>query len=182
MKYLALFLTLVLSTTVQAQTVTIAHGGTSATTAAQARINLGLPSILVQATDDTTSSLTAHSSPLTFSAAKNSTYTFDMYGYFTSSSNAGIKAAVAVPSGATLVATAIETGTTASDTHTEAFTASGTLGAAFTQGTSLNGVFHIHGVVTTASTANSVTLQFAKVTSGTATLKAGSYIKWTKVS
>ena len=181
MRTLLAFLILALAGTAEAQIVTVSHGGTGASTAAQARINLGLPAETLLAADTAITALTATGTPLQFAAAKNSTYTFDVYGYATSSSNAGAKLAISVPSGSTLTAMAVETGTTASDTHTEVFTAGGTLGAAFVQGTSLNGVFHIHGSVITNSTAGNVILQAAKVTSGTVTVKAGAYINYTKV-
>jgi hypothetical protein len=55
-------------------------------------------------------------------------------------------------------------------------------GNAYTQGTnSLPGVIEIRATVTTGANAGNLTVQFLKVTSGTATVKVGSVVKRTKV-
>ena len=182
MKILLTLIALLVATTAQAQITTVAHGGTGASTAAQARVNLNVPTQAVQTTDDTTSSLTLHNSAtLTFAVGASQTWAFDVYAYVTSSTATGDKLAVSVPTGSTLVATAIETGSSAAVTNTEVLTTSATLGTSFVTASPLAGVVRIHGSVITSSTAGNVTVGFAKVTSGTATFKAGSCITYTRI-
>lgn len=141
-----------------------------------------LNSVVRLTADTTTTSQTLVGTPLQFSATDTqSYYWFDATIIDTSSTSAGIKLGVSLPSGGTIVgeANGMTTGVTA--TLWDYISASATAGGVFTSVASIKGMIHVHGVVHIGSAAGSVMLEFLKVTGGTGALLAGSSITWGKI-
>ncbi len=142
--------------------------------------NISAESTARLSSDATTTSTTATNvTGLSFSIGSNETMNFEFNLRTGSSSNAGIQVAITFPAGATMLATAVGT-TTASGSAaamgTDVMTASGTLGISFNTETSQTGVLNIKGIVVNGGTGGTVQLQFAKTTSGTATIAANSFV------
>lgn len=130
----------------------------------------------------TTSTSAADATGLSFPIGANEVWSFECYMKVGSSSTAGTKYAVNVPSGATL-AVQVEGQTTGNGVFAqEQLTAAATLTStafnttgAFT--TAAVGAFvAVRGVVANGSTPGTVQVQHAKVTSGTATIYANAYL------
>lgn len=109
-------------------------------------------------------------------------YHFEAHLKVGSSSAAGTDYAIAVPAGATFTAYVFGTNSSAGAFFQEQVTASGTLTtahfniAALT--TAAQGAFvHIYGIITMGGTAGNLKVQHAKVTSGTSTVYAGSFMR-----
>jgi hypothetical protein len=92
-----------------------------------------------------------------------------------SSSAAGVKVALTVPPGAVFRAWAIGSGAAKSTLQVDLMNSSGVLGVAFNTFAGTGNYLSIKGGVVNGTFAGSMQLQAAKVTSGTATLSAGSY-------
>jgi hypothetical protein len=120
---------------------------------------------------------TRTNTPLYFSVDSNSTYGFRICLYIGSSSTAGIEVALDIPTSATLVATVVGSKAAADSLGTDIMSADTTAGAAFNKYNGTTGVLWIQGTVKTAGTNGNVRLMFLKATSGTATLKSGSFIR-----
>jgi hypothetical protein len=98
-----------------------------------------------------------------------------------STSAAGLKIAISVPPGASFRAVAFGASSSATAFQSDFMTSSGTLGAAFAT-VNANGLYlNIKGGVINGNFAGMLKLQAAKVTSGTATLFAGSFFTATQL-
>jgi hypothetical protein len=93
-----------------------------------------------------------------------------------SSSTAGVKVALTVPPGAVFRAWAVGSGAAKSTLQVDLMNSSGVLGAAFNTFAGTGNYLSIKGGIVNGTFAGSLQLQAAKVTSGTATLSAGSYL------
>lgn len=125
-------------------------------------------------TASTTQSLVG--TPLKFTVDSNSVWEFDAFLRTGSSSSAGIEFGVTVPSGGTVYATTLGSTTGVTAFSTDIISASATAGLAYNTVNAATGVIQIHGIITTAGTAGTVVVGFLKVTSGTATIGAKSYL------
>lgn len=139
-------------------------------------INLNHAAARVGPSDATTTSTTAADvTGLSFAIGANEIWSFEFNLRTGSSSAAGIKLGLNVPASATFLATAIHS--QAGGTFTsELFTADDTLGATIMTANAQTGVTRISGTIANSTNAGTVQLRFAKVTSGTATVAANSYV------
>ncbi len=121
-----------------------------------------------------------------FNIAANEVWSFEIYCKIGSSSAAGTKYAINIPSGATIMAQVWGSlGSTTAYTQ-DTISAATTLGVAFNtaglttaaQGANLT----IRGVVANGSTPGTVQFQHAKGTSGTSTIYANSYMVARRIS
>ncbi len=132
--------------------------------------------------DATTTSTTgvdvadANSNKLQFAIGDSEVWSFEYNLINGSSSSAGIKFALDIPTGSTLAACAVGTTTGVTVFSSDRMTADVTYGLAFNTVAAQTGYTRITGVVTNGSTDGFVTLQHLKVTSGTSTVSAGSYM------
>ncbi len=92
-----------------------------------------------------------------------------------SSTTTGLKVALSVPPGASFRAWATGSGAAKSTLLLDLMNTSGTLTAAFNTFVGQQNYLSVRGAIVNGSFAGNVQLQAAKVTSGTATLSAGSY-------
>jgi hypothetical protein len=127
--------------------------------------------------DQTTSSLTAvdipnFSFPLNVNGEK---WEFEFTLIIGSSTAAGLRVALTVPIGANFRAWAVGSGAAKSTLLVDLMTASGVLGATFNTFIATGNYMSIRGGVVNGTFSGTMQLQAAKVTSGTATLSAGSY-------
>jgi hypothetical protein len=99
-----------------------------------------------------------------------------------SSTVAGLKIALVVPDGAVFRAWAEGSGTAKNSLIIDRMTTSGVLGAAFNTFNGNQNLLHIFGAVKNGGFAGKVQLQVAKVTSGTATMHAGSFFTATALN
>ncbi len=102
-------------------------------------------------------------------------WSFDFQLIIGSSSTAGLRIALTVPSGAAFRAWAIGSGATRNGLIVDSMNTSGTLGTSFNTFAGTQNFLQIRGGIRNGAFAGSVQLQVAKVTSGTATLHAGSF-------
>ena len=130
----------------------------------------------------TTSTAAVNVTGLSFPVGGNEAWTFEFNLRIGSSSTAGMKVALTFPSGATLLATAIGATSGVTAQSTDLMSASGTLGLAFNTFNGQTGVLRITGCITTGSTPGIVQLQQAKVTSGTSTVAALSFLRAQRTS
>lgn len=130
--------------------------------------------------DVTTTSVTAVDTNLSFAAAANTTYLLTITGTASkASSTTGLKLGIGAPSGSTIKGQQQQGGAAGSTAMTNSLiTAINSLGATFATGTGVEVPFRIEATVTTSSTPGNCTLQFATVTSNTATIYAGSRMSW----
>jgi hypothetical protein len=127
--------------------------------------------------DQTTTSLTAVDIP-NFSFPLNcggESWEFEFVLTIGSSSAAGIKVALTVPPGAVFRAWAVGSAAAKSTLQVDLMNSSGVLGVAFNTFIGTGNYLSIKGGVVNGTFAGTMQLQAAKVTSGTATLSAGSY-------
>ena len=118
---------------------------------------------------------------LRFPIAASEKWTFRIDGACNSSeATHGIEMAVDVPAGATLAANSIGCSTSATDFVWSTYSTDNALGTAFQKYATAE-PFSLWGTVTNSTTAGFVVLSVGKVTSGTATVKAGTYIVATRV-
>jgi hypothetical protein len=127
--------------------------------------------------DATTTSLTPVNIPLmTFPLQEvGATFNFEFVLIVGSSTSAGLKVAITVPPGATFRAWAMGSGATKNGLIVDLMTASGVLGVAFNTFIGQTNFLRVQGGVVNGTFGGVLQLQAAKVTSGTATLSAGSY-------
>lgn len=92
-----------------------------------------------------------------------------------SSSTAGLKIGITVPSGAVFRAWAIGSGATRNGLIVDPMNQSGVLGTAFNTFIGTQNYLEVKGAVKNGTFAGNLQLQVAKVTSGTATMHAGSF-------
>lgn len=117
---------------------------------------------------------------LTAALLANSTYEFEAVLRAASSSTAGTKYAVAF-SAAGATAFPIFVGQTAATTVAQVAAALGALEGTVFLAAVIDGLIYIKGIITTGANAGNLTVQQAKVTSGTATVRAGSILKVKKI-
>lgn len=98
-----------------------------------------------------------------------------------SSTTAGLKVALVVPAGAVFRAWAQGSGTAKNSLVIDRMSSSGVLGVAFNTFNGTQNLLHIFGAVKNGSFAGKVQLQVAKVTSGNATMHAGSFFTATRL-
>lgn len=127
-------------------------------------------------TADTANTTTSFlGTPLYFYVGANATYSFNFRLMTTSSATTGITYTLYYPSGATVDGSLI--GTKKADTlATGVLTLDSTASAAFNTNSSGTYPMTVSGTIKTASTQGKVMIVFAKPTSGTATIKRGSYV------
>ncbi len=127
--------------------------------------------------DLTTSSLTAIDVPqMTFPLTCNAeVWSFDFQLIIGSNSIAGLRIALTVPLGAAFRAWAIGSGATRNGLIVDPMSVSGTLGTPFNTFSGTQNFLQVRGGIRNGGFGGSVQLQVAKVTSGTATLHAGSF-------
>jgi hypothetical protein len=132
--------------------------------------------------DATTSNTTATNTNLTFSIAANTTYRIMIAGTASkATATTGMKLAIGAPTGCTIKAVQLSGQAVLSTAMTNSIISSiNTLGATFATGIGVEVPFRIEGTITNGSTAGSITLQFASVTSNVATIYAGSVMQLTK--
>lgn len=124
----------------------------------------------------------ASSNKLQFQIGDSEVWSFEFNLRTGSSSAAGLKFAITFPSGGTMLAQAVGTTTGVTVFSSDIMTASGTLGIAYNTVNAQTGNLRITGVLVNGSTDGNVTLQFAKVTSGTATVAANAYLNARRIS
>lgn len=161
-------------------TLPIANGGTNATTALGAKNNLPFVDAYLAAPDTETGQTLADIGGLSFAINNGEVWSFEAHLQIGSSSNAGIKLGVNGPTGtlaAMLVATS--SGTTLIAEQMNAInTANAT---ALQSANAQTGQAHIHGTYVATAT-GTVQLRHLKVTSGTSTILAGSYLTARRIS
>jgi hypothetical protein len=148
--------------------VAIADGGTGASTAASARTNLGFASAVVSGSNVTTTSTSAGNvTGASFSIGANENWSFDFYGRIGCDNTGGVKFAVDVPGGATLLAQAVGIGSNATTLSSALLTSDNSLsGTAFNTSNDQNGWVRIAGHIRNSSTSGNVQITFASATSG----------------
>ena len=129
-----------------------------------------------------TSSTSAVNTNLSFPIAANERYTVRVWGHVSKAiSNTGLKVGVGAPSGCTVTGTEFRGGAAYSTALTNGeISAINTLGGTFATGIGVKVPFRMEFRVINGSTAGSITILFATVTSNTATMYAGSYMNWEK--
>lgn len=115
-------------------------------------------------------------SGLSFAVKANEICEFEFILRIGSTGTAGMKLALVFPNGATLTASVVATGSSATAVIGDLIAASATAGATIMTVASQNGIARIRGVIVNGITEGSVGLQFLKVTSGTATIAANSFV------
>lgn len=125
---------------------------------------------------------------LSFSIAANEVWVFDAYLNIGTSSNAGTKYAVDIPTSATMLVMCYGTTTAGTAFTTDELSTDATLGAqawnttaAITTAANPDAFIHLHGTVRNGANAGTVQLMQAKVTSGTSSVYANSYLQAFKV-
>jgi len=123
----------------------------------------------------TTSSVTAVSTNLTFAIAAGAVFSVDVYGSCSKATSAtGLKFAIAAPAGCTVAGFQLGGGATlAASLVPSLITAINTLGTVLATGIGIQVPFTLHFRVVNSSTAGSLTIQAATVTSNVATVYAG---------
>ena len=115
-------------------------------------------------------------SGLSFAINANEICEFEFTLRIGSTGTAGLKLALTFPSGATLTATTIGNSNTVTGLIADLITASATAGATLLTLATQNGVARVRGCIANGANAGDVKLQFLKVTSGTATITANSFV------
>jgi len=132
----------------------------------------------------TTSSTTAVSTNLSFAIAPNEKYYVTIEGTASkATSSTGLKLAVGAPTGCTVVGEAYLGGATLAATQVPSLiSAINTLGTTFATGTGVQVTFRETFLVQNSTTAGTITLQAATVTSNVATIYAGTRMFYTKAT
>jgi hypothetical protein len=132
--------------------------------------------------DATTSSTTAVATNLKFQIAANQRYFVMIDGTASkATSSSGMRLAVGAPSGCTIKGYSQQGTATLSTAMTNSLiTAINTLGSTFATGIGVEVPFRMVFTVTNGANAGVVELQFATVTSDTATIYAGTNMRWQK--
>lgn len=127
--------------------------------------------------DVTTDQVTAQDvTGLSFAIGANEVWSFEFNLMAGSGDANGVKFAINVPASATLAAEVFGNVDTAANTKSALINADDTLSAAFLTANAQGRLISIRGVVANSTNAGTVQLRFAKVTSGTATVSANSYM------
>ena len=136
--------------------------------------NLDLFYIRSLPSDFTTTNTTATNTGLSFSIAANEEWVVTITGHAAkATTNTGLKVGIAAPSGATITGTEYRGGAAYSTALTNGeISAINTLGGSFATGTGVKVPFRMEFTITNGSTAGTVELQAATVTSNTATIYA----------
>lgn len=163
--------------------VPVANGGTGATTFSGAQNALGFYPVNLAA-DTATTGQSLIGTPLQFAMGISQTWQFTGWLFVTSSTATGVETGVTVPTGATLVAYSYGGTSAATAFRADSIGASATATGAYATAAGTGGTFIlINGTVKTDGThAGNAVIDFLKATSGTATVKAGSYIIARRVS
>jgi len=132
------------------------------------------------ASNFTTTSTTGASTNLTFDIASNEIYRVRIAGTASkATSNTGLRLAISAPTGCTIKGVQYGGGATlAAPLVPSLITAINTLGTTFATGIGVEVGFVLEFVVRNSSTAGSITLQCATVTSNTATIFANTMMSW----
>lgn len=162
-------------------TLPLANGGTAATTFSGAQTSLGFKAVVMSA-DSATTGQTLIGTPLQFTIGTTDVWDFDIYINPTNSGTNGTKVGILLPASATMSAQVMGNTSGITAFTTDMITASNTASANFNTSTATADVIWIHGTVTGGGTAGAVVLQFYATTSGTATIKAKSYITAHRIS
>jgi hypothetical protein len=131
-----------------------------------------------QSADTSTTGQTLLGTQLLFAVGANQTWAFHVVILDSSSSAAGIKFGYAIPTSATITTVGSGQDTTVLQHISDNIIAGATAGTAVScaQTATPYADYKADGTVTTGSTAGNVVVEFLKATSGTAIVKAGSYI------
>ena len=126
--------------------------------------------------------MTATNTNLTFAIPANGTYRIMIAGTASKATSAtGLKLAIGAPTGCTIKAVQLSGQAVLSTAMTNSIVSSiNTLGTTFSTGIGVEVPFRLEGTITNGSTAGSITLQFATVTSNVATIYAGTVMQLTK--
>ncbi len=161
--------------------VPIANGGTNAATFSAAQTNLGFAAVRMAA-DSATTGQTLIGTPLQFTIGATDIWDFDIYINPTNSGTNGTKVGILLPTSASVQAFCLGNVATVVAFTTDIISASATAGANFNTSTATADVIWIHGTVAGGGTGGAVVLQFLATTSGTATIKAKSYLTAHRIS
>ncbi len=128
------------------------------------------------ANNATTTSQALGDSGLSFPVIANEVCEFEFTLRIGSTGTAGMKLALTFPNGATLTAVVRANSNSVTALIADLITASATSGATIMTIASQNGTATIRGCIVNGVNAGNVSLQFLKVTSGTATIAANSFV------
>ena len=126
--------------------------------------------------DFTTSNTTATNTPLTFNMAANEVRRIMINGTCIKVGTTGIKLAIGAPTGATIKATQNSSGNAINTMAVSVISAINTLGGTINSQSGVEVPFRIEGTIINGATPGAVTLQLATVTSGAATIQAGTIL------
>lgn len=135
----------------------------------------GIKSTLL-ANNATTTGQVLTDSGLSFAVKAGEICEFEFVLRIGSTGTNGMKFGLSYPAAATLTASVIGSSTSAAALAGDLIAASATAGVAFLTAASQNGVVRIRGCIQNGVNAGTVSLQFLKVTSGTATIAANSFV------
>jgi len=139
------------------------------------------PTIAYLSSDFNTSNTTATNTNLTIAVEANTAYRIMINGSASkATSSTGMKISIGAPTGTTIKANA-SLGQNAISTIVNSFiTSVNSLGSTFANGVAVEVPFRVEGIIVTGSTAGSITLQAATVTSNAATIYANTLMTLTK--
>lgn len=131
----------------------------------------------------TTTNLTYTDVPgMSITLSSTGVYQIEIFALTLKNNNAGVYLGVTVPTTSTYTINFMGTGSANTQVRTEDSVASGSLSTvAFNALNALNGHVRINALITTTATGD-VKLGFASVTSGTATIRSGTYMLVTKIA
>ncbi len=160
----------------------VTYTNTSTIAASPTWTILGTSAGITLGADSSTTGQTLTNSGLSFAVGTSQTWQFEVCVYDSSSSTAGIEFGYALPTGATIVSMGEGFTTGATAVGADIITASATSGVAVATAAGYS-LYRASGIITTDGThAGNAVFQYLKVTSGTAILKAGSYIIFRRIS
>lgn len=146
-----------------------------------ANYQLKTPSIAYLSSDFNTTNTTATNTNLTIPVEANTAYRIMIAGTASkATSSTGMKISISAPTGTTIKALAALGSNAISTTVNSFITSVNSLGATFAIGVGVEVPFRVEGILVTSSTAGSITLQGATVTSNTATIYANTLMTLTK--
>jgi hypothetical protein len=168
-----------------AKTVTFANMWTNWLKAKTDALYQSINTVVSQAltSNATTSSTTAVNTNLSIAIGASEVWDFDVYGTASKATSAtGLKLGLSLPSGATIQGFEELGQATLAAALVPAIRTSAALGTAFATGIGIQVVFRMHFRVVNSTNAGNVVLQFATVTSNTATIYAGTKMRGVKAS
>jgi len=146
-----------------------------------ANYQLKTPQIAYLSADFNTTNTTATNTNLTIPVEANTAYRIMIAGTASkATSSTGMRISIAAPTGTTIKALAALGSNAISTTVNSFITAVNSLGSTFAIGVGVEVPFRVEGILVTSSTAGSVTLQGATVTSNTATIYANTLMTLSK--